>query len=360
MSQVMGDIPEERFSELNPWAYCQVDLFGPFTCRGDANSRTTKKTWGLIVEDANSGGVYLDVVANYSADAVIMAMRRFGSLRGWPSMIQSDPGSQLVSASGTLVAWWDEMKNPLQTFAAAESKNKTVFKWEISPADSPWRQGKAERRIGIVKRLVKLSVGDTKLSSLELQTALMEIADLCNERPLGGVLPREDGTFEVVTPNQLLLGRSGNAVPDDSIIVGNLPMTARYRAVSHVSSSFWHRWCSFVAPSLVTRQKWHQTSRNIVVGDLVMIADSNKIKNQYKLGIVVATNTGGDGHVRSANVRYFSRRTNTEAWRSQEVVRSVQRLVMILPVEEQTGDLVVREEGVQVQVCKQGIVKAGV
>ena len=287
MSQVMGGIPKERFSDLKPWAYCQVDLFGPITCRGDANSRATKKTWCLIVEDANSGGVYLDVVSNYSADAVLMTIKRFGSLRGWPSLIQSDPGSQLVSAGGILVAWWDELKKPLQAFAASESKNKDVFKWEISPADSPWRQGKAERLISIVKRLVKLSVGDTKLTSLELQTALMEIADLCNERPLGGVLPREDGTFEVVTPNQLLLGRSGNAVPDDSTVLGNLPMTARYRAVSHVSTSFWHRWCTFVGPSLVTQQKWHQKSRNIVVGDLVMIADSNKIKNKYKMGIVV-------------------------------------------------------------------------
>jgi hypothetical protein len=352
LSQVMGEVSQDRFADLKPWAYCQVDLFGPFTCRGDANSRASKKTWGIVVEDVNSGGVHLDVVANYSADAVIMSMRRFGSLRGWPSTIHSDPGSQLVSASGMLVSWWNEMQNPLQTFAGSESGTKQGFKWEISPADSPWRQGKAERRIGIVKRLVKLSIGDTRLTSLELQTALMDIANQCNERPLGGVLPREDGTFEVVTPNQLLTGRSGRFLPDDSAIVGNLPMTARYRAVSHVATSFWQRWCAFVGPSLVTRQKWHQKSRNTVVGDLVMIADTNKIKNKYKLGIVVATNIGGDGHVRSANVRYFVRKGVADVWRSEEVTRSVQRLVLILPVEEQTEALVVREEEVEVQVCK--------
>ena len=86
--------------------------------------------------------------------------------------------------------------------------------------------------------------------------------------------------------------------PDDSKIIGNLPMAARYRVVSHVASSFWQRWCTYVGPSLVTRQKWHQKSRNILVGDLVMIADANKLKGKYKLGIVVATNIGGDGLVR--------------------------------------------------------------
>ena len=352
MSQVMGEFPQDRFVNLTPWAYCQVDLFGPISCRGDVNPRTTKKTWGIIVEDVNSGAVYLDVVQNYSADAVIMSMRRFGSLRGWPVTIHSDPGSQLVSASGTLVSWWNDMQGPLQTFAGSEAGAKRGFSWEISPADSPWRQGKAERRVGIVKRLVKLSVGDTRLTPLELQTALMEIADQCNERPLGGVLPREDGTFEVVTPNHLLTGRSGNVSPDDSKIIGNLPMAARYRVVSHVASSFWQRWCTYVGPSLVTRQKWHQKSRNILVGDLVMIADANKLKGKYKLGIVIATNIGGDGLVRSATIQYFIRRGVAGTWSAEQVVRSVQRLVLILPVEEQTEDLMVKEEEAVVQVCK--------
>ena len=231
----MGGIPEERFIDLKPWAYCQIDLFGPFSCRGDVNARASKKTWVLIVEDMNSGAVHMDVVADYSADAVIMTMWRFGSIRGWPSNVQSDPGSQLVAASGKLVSWWEEMQEPLQTFAGSETKGKSGFKWVISPADSPWRQGKVERRIGFVKRLIKLSVGDTRLSPLELQTCLMEVSNICNERPLGGVKPRDDGTFSVITPNQLLTGWSGNSLPDSSSIVENLPMNSRFRSISHVS-----------------------------------------------------------------------------------------------------------------------------
>ena len=112
-NQIMGDIPEERLQNLQAWEFCQVDLFGPISCRRDP--RTSKKTWGIIVEDANSGAVHLDVVQDYSADAVIMSMRRFGCLRGWPSTVHSDPGSQLVSASGKLVSWWNEMHEQLQT-----------------------------------------------------------------------------------------------------------------------------------------------------------------------------------------------------------------------------------------------------
>ena len=102
-------------------------------------------------------------------------------------------------------------------------------------------------------------------------------------------MPREDGTFEVITPDQLLMVWSGCSLPDDSAICDQLPMKSRFHAISQISTSFWNRWCTLVSPCLVSRQKWHKASRNIQVGDLVMIADSGKIKGKYKLGIVVAT-----------------------------------------------------------------------
>ena len=291
-SQAMGDIPEEVLTNLKAWGCCQVDLFGPYNCRGDVNPRTSKKTWCIVIEDMNSGAVHLDIVQDYSCNAVIMSVSRFGRLRRWPSALYSDPGSQLVSASGMLIAWWNEMQDPLRSFAGSRG-----FKWEISPADSPWRQGKAERRIAVVKRLVKLSVGDTRLTPLELQTALFEIADICNQRPIGGLSkPRDDGTYAVITPNELIKP-PGDVFPDDTPIVDNLTMAARYRVVSHVAKCFWQKWCVLVGPSLVTRQKWHKESRNMFVGDLVMIADSSKIKGKYRLGIIVATKTSNDGQL---------------------------------------------------------------
>ena len=45
-----------------------------------------------------------------------------------------------------------------------ETARKFKFTWETSPADLPWRQGKCERRIGAIKRLVQVTIGDPKLS----------------------------------------------------------------------------------------------------------------------------------------------------------------------------------------------------
>ena len=355
LHQKMGDLPEDRLKDPVAWGYCQMDLAGPVECCGDVNRRTSKKTWIMVVEDVNSGAVYIDVVEDYSAKGVLKSMRRFGANRGWPGVISSDPGSQLESASGKLEHWWSTFGDSLLTYAA--SKN---FEWKISPAASPWRQGKAERRTAIVKRLIKLAISESRVTPLELQTVLFEIANMCNERPIGSAEPRADGSYALITPNQLLLGRSTNILPDDTEMVERLPMTVaeRYRLVHQITTSFWRRWSEEVSPSLVIRQKWHKEARNLQVGDLVMICDAGKLKAKYKLGVVDAVNVSFDGHVRSATIRYVLVQQNSnenDRIRVIRVTRSVQRLVLILPIEEQAHQLEVKEDGLCCQIVKAGV-----
>ena len=322
-------------------------MFGPFHCRGDVNPRTTKKTWGLVIEDANSGAVHLDIVQDYSANAVLMTLRRFGSLRGWPGIICSDPGSQLQAASGKLDNWWISMGDSLRTLGSEKN-----FKWEISPPDSPWRQGKAERRIAVVKRLLTLSVGDSRVTPVELQTILMEISNICNERPIGLSKPREDGSYVLITPNQLLMGRSSCILPDDTELVKDLHVASRYRMINHVTSLFWNMWASEVSPGLVYRQKWHQKGRNLRKGDLVMICEPSKVKAKYKLGIVDSVKTSSDGFVRSVTVKYVIIHSIPHGGDKTQVIyvkRSVQRLALILPVEEQSTQLEVKEHDFYVE-----------
>jgi hypothetical protein len=341
MRQPMGEFPEDRLQQLLVWGICQLDLFGPFLCRGDVNPRTTKKIWGLLIEDVNSGAVHIDVVTDYSTEAVIMALVRFGESRGYPKEISSDPGSQLESASGILEKWWKSMAHSLREFSSSNS-----FEWKVSPPDSPWRQGKAERRIGIVKKLIHHSIGDSRLTPLELQTAFIKIANICNERPLGLSKPREDGSYELITPNQLLMGNNSNVWPDDTNLADTLGVKARYQLVKHVTDVFWHKWSTNVSPSLVLRQKWHVKTRNLCVGDLVMICEDSKIKSKYKMGVVEVVKQSNDGVVRSATVRYVNITHNPRGEDDVSTVhvrRSIQRLVLIMPVEEMTTSVVVKD-----------------
>ena len=122
---------------------------------------------------------------------------RFVSLRGWPMTVASDPGSQLQKTSGNMVSWWEDLGMQMVTGADAQG-----FKWDIRPSNSPWRQGKSEVTIKVIKRLLKIAVGEIRLTPSELQTALFEVANLCNERPVGiNKTVKSDGSHQVLTPN---------------------------------------------------------------------------------------------------------------------------------------------------------------
>ena len=75
---------------------------GPFMFQGDKNPRVTVKVWGAVFQDVYSGAIHAEVVRDYLAQAVVETLRKFAVLRGWPTIISSDPGSQLESAARKL------------------------------------------------------------------------------------------------------------------------------------------------------------------------------------------------------------------------------------------------------------------
>ena len=83
-----------------------------------------------------------------------------------------------------------------------------------------------------------------------------------------------------------------------------------------------------------------------------MLCEASPIKAKYKLGLVDEVHPSADGLVRSITVRYvLIQKNNVQHIR---VKRSVQRLSLILPVEEQSTRLEVEDH----DSCS--MVKAGV
>ena len=59
--------------------------------------------------------------------------------------------------------------------------------------------------VGLVKKCLKKSIGNERLSFTELSTVLFEIENLLNNRPL--CFMYDDDVSDVLTPNSLLYGR---------------------------------------------------------------------------------------------------------------------------------------------------------
>ena len=105
----MGKFPIERLKASPPFTYVMIDLFGPNAIRGEVQKRTAGKGDGVIFSDLFSRAVHIEGVFGYDTPSLIMALVRFTSVRGWPSKIFSDPGSQLVGACNELRKVWIDL-----------------------------------------------------------------------------------------------------------------------------------------------------------------------------------------------------------------------------------------------------------
>ena len=90
------------------------------------------------------------------------------------------------------------------------------------------------------------------------------------------------------------------------------------------------------------------------VGDIVLIHESSPLKGQYCLGIVKEVKPSKDRLVRSCVVEYtipYIKGSGGNYGRGKKitVTRSVQRLTLILPVEEQSRNLVVEGDKVMLE-----------
>ena len=318
----MAPLPEERVKPTPAFHNTSVDIFGPFTIKGEVNKRIKSKAFGVIFTCMSTRGVYCDLSQNYSTDAFMLVLRRFICIRGYPSKIFSDRGTQLVAAS-------TELKE-LDLTAIQQFGRDQGLEWVFCSPQAPWQNGTAEALIKSVKRAITTSVGLQIRTLSELQTVLLESANLVNERPIG-THPKspEDGTY--LCPNDLLLGRATSRAPGGPFReYSNLKQ--RFSFIQSLIDAFWKKWTRDYFPSLIIRQKWHTFKRNLRLNDIVLFQEANQIRCSWKLGRVSEVYPGKDGNVRNVGIKH---KLNIDSPGFTTIRRAVQRLVVILPVEEQ-------------------------
>jgi hypothetical protein len=333
LTQQMGKVPLVSLKPAPVFNCTQLDLFGPWSTRGEVQKRTTGKCWGCLFVCMASKAVHIEIIVGYTTDAFLMGLSRFGHLRGWPSQLRSDPGSQLSSADKELQIAWDKMdKAPIQRECA---NHKT--EWQFSPADSAHYQGVTESLIRTVKRAVKTMYGhNRRLSFPEYATLGYTVADMINSRPLG-VLGQTGDVITVLTPNALILGRNKSenprCYPEGSCLL------RRIAEVNQVVKEFWESWIKLCRPALTLQKKWNTDKRNLQVGDVVLVTE-NDYGMDYRLAKVTQATAGADGKVRSVKIVYKKFKSGEQGTvhytgsSNTEISRSIHKLVLIVPVDE--------------------------
>ena len=298
-TQFMATLPSCRQQPFTPpFLYTSCDYFGPITVKVGRNK--TAKHYGVIFTCLNTRAVHCEIATDASTMAFLQVLRRFFSYRGYPKLLISDNGSQMIGAERELrlmIQGWDNTQ--LKEFCANRG-----MKWQFTTPLAPHQNGCSESMVKTTKSALKKAIGDAVLTPFELYTCLLEAANLVNQRPIGRV-PNDpdDGTY--LCPNDILLGRASSTVPQGPFRQTENPRH-RFEFCQKIVDSFWKRWARDVLPQLVPRRKWNVQKRNVAVNDFVIVSDANAVRGKWNAGKVLQVFPGKDGLVRNVQVKTAS------------------------------------------------------
>ena len=91
-----ADLPRDRTEAYEPpFTSVGMDYFGPFEVK---QGRSCVKRWGCLFTCLSVRAVRMEIVNSLDTDAMISALRRFISLRGYPKEIRNDCATNFVKA----------------------------------------------------------------------------------------------------------------------------------------------------------------------------------------------------------------------------------------------------------------------
>ena len=342
--QKMAPLPAIMQNPCPPFTNIGVDLVGPITVKPMTNKRSSMKVWLALFVCLNTKAISIDIAPGYSTADFLLAYSSHISIRGVPLYVHSDRGSQLVAAHKDLSE--DHLKYDWDHIAQSSLKQGTM--WEFAPAGGQWRNGVAEAFVKKFKLSFYHLYKDTRFNYAELNCAVKRISNILNDRPVSVQRTSSDSPDEdflrPLTPNMLLTGRNATGPPLDFTQDENPHLRKSF--IEELEATWWYQYKVQCFDSLIPTRKWVEARRNMSVGDVVLIQYSSKsTPGTYRLGRVTEIEVDEDNLVRTCKVAYRLVKPVTDAnqYSTDDVVRKeirvpVQRLVLILPIEEQKNN----------------------
>ncbi|XP_065197565.1 uncharacterized protein LOC135829088 [Sycon ciliatum] len=226
--------------------------------------------------------------------------RRFISRRGCPLVIHSDNGTNFKGAA-------KELRQAIRELNEARIQDQLShdgITWSFNPPAAPHIGGAWERLVGSVKTALHAILKERHPKKETLLAALAEAEALVNSRPLTHV-SLDAADDEALTPNHFLIS-SSCAILQGIAQAGDVSLRRQWRVAQALADMFWRRWVREYLPTLARRTKWNRQTKQLVVNDIVIIADDNAPRGSWPKGVVSAVHPGRDGVVRVVDVKTAS------------------------------------------------------
>jgi len=224
---------------------------------------------------ASTRGVHLEIVQDLTAETFLLSFCKFAGWRSLPTVMISDNGSTYMSAAAELCSLMEKAE-------VKEELGRRGVTWRFIPKQAPWYRGFWERLVRPTKTTIKKVLGRCHVSLQALETIVVEIEAILNDRPLTFV-SSEMGDPELLMPAHLLHGRKITCLPHETVNIDEIDdptygdasmIRRRANTQAAILKDFQTRWRHEYLTSL---REYHKASgdniQQVKRGDVVLVHD---------------------------------------------------------------------------------------
>ena len=307
--QQMSNLPFQRVNKTPPFTSIGTDLMGPVLVRV---GRSDVKRWICIYNCLATRGVHFEVLQSLDVHAFMQGFNRFCSRRNViPTDVYSDNGGNMIAAE-------KELNKVYKSSEWRTSRFGKIIRWHFNPPRASHHGGFYEIFFRIFRKIFSSIVKNSTLDDFDLLTYVTEIERILNNRPITA-LASGPNDVNALTPNAILTGCLSEDALTASFLKGDAYRRS-WKKTQYLADCFWEQWLVHYLPLLQTRRKWFGTSRNLKIGDLVLIVDEQAKRGQWKKAIVVEVFPDKNGLVRSARLRTAD---------ATELIRDVRKICLL-------------------------------
>lgn len=176
-----------------------------------------------------------------------------------------------------------------------------------------------EAAVKSTKTHLRRIIGNVKLTFEEFMTVLCQVEACMPQQSAFG--PHDDG-IEALTPGHFLIGRPLESLPDPAFSYRSISLLRRWHLCQNLVHHFWKRWYREYITELRHYTKWHHPSRNVRVGDMVILQEDGLVPGKWPLARVTQIYPG------NGLVHVVSVRTVTGTYKCP-----VSKVALLLPIE---------------------------
>nr|XP_041630532.1 uncharacterized protein LOC121501962 [Drosophila kikkawai] len=242
--------------------------------------------------------IHLEPTSDLTTEKFLAAFARFVARHGCPQRVHSDNGKTFVGAATLLSR--DFLQAVKESVTDAYSHQGLV--WRFIPPGAPHMGGLWEAGVKSFKTLFYKASATRKYTFEELATLLAKIEACLNSRPLSP-MSEDPSDLLALTPGHFLVGGPLLSTAEPEIKGEAKSILNRWQHLKAQHQQFSVRWKEEYLKELHKRYKWQYPTRNLQIGDMVVVKEDNLPSDEWRLGRISSVFPGADDLIRVVEIR---------------------------------------------------------